>query len=151
MAKISSLRETALAYLARRDYSSNALQAKLLKKGYETEQVNELLLSFTERGYLNDAALCRRLYENYLEMPQMGYYKIRYKLYQQGFNGELVESILRLYDFEVEKEKLEQLVNTFQEKTLVPTKLPKIARSLAAKGFSNENIRKVLSKTIADL
>lgn len=143
-----SLREAALGYLARRDYSRTILQSKLLRKGYEAQEIDEYLDTLTERGYLNDAALCRRLYEEYLQVPQMGYFKIRFKLLQQGFSREVIESLLQFYNFKDEEEKLEQFLLKNHQHGITADEVPKLVRSLTTKGFTNENIRKVLRQII---
>lgn len=140
--------EAALGYLARRDYSRADLQSKLLRKGYEAPKIDEYLDTLAERGYLDDAALCRRLYEEYVQNPQMGYFKIRFKLFQQGFTKESIDSELCNYDFQAEEEKLRKFLLKSHKQGVTAKDVPKLARALTNKGFTNENIRRVLQLII---
>jgi regulatory protein len=52
---VASLRATALRLLARRDYPRAALEARLLARGAERDDVTRLLDDLERQGYLSDA------------------------------------------------------------------------------------------------
>lgn len=58
---VASLRATALRLLARRDYPRAALEARLLARGAERDEVTRLLDDLERHGYLSDARFAHML------------------------------------------------------------------------------------------
>ena len=90
----TQIRNTALGYLARREYSLMELRNKLLaKKNWPMEQINLVLEQLTEDNLLSD----RRYAEMYIRSRSskgFGPDRIALELQQKGINSGLVQEIL---------------------------------------------------------
>ncbi len=86
----------ALDALARRDYASEDLRLKLLKKGYDADVVLPLLDALRDEKLLDD----RRYLENFVAYHAargQGPIRIRLELRRHGLQGTLVEEYLDAY------------------------------------------------------
>ena len=103
-----SARALALDALARRDYASEDLRVKLLKKGYDAAVVTPLLDALRNEKLLDD----RRYVENFVAYHAsrgQGPLRVRLGLRQHGLQGPLVEEYLDAYpDWIVQLQKARQ-------------------------------------------
>jgi regulatory protein len=138
----TSLRERALAMLARREHTRAELTRKLSPHCESPEQLELLLDALVARGWLSEArfaesratALARKF----------GSRKIEYDLKRRGVSDEIVERALQ----QTQAQELENCRATWQRKFGV---LPRDAaergrqmRFLAGRGFSADVVRQVL-------
>ena len=139
-------KKRALHLLERKDYARKELENKLVRDGYETDIVEEIIAYVDSYHYLNDA----RVAENYIRGKKSYKSKreLQYLLKQKGIDDEEIsialeenysdeeEAILRiLRKHHAEGETLSEM--TYEEKQ-------KIAAKLYRKGFEQEKIRKML-------
>jgi len=133
----------ALDALARRDYTSQDLRLKLLKKGYDATVVALLLDALRAEKLLDD----RRYMENFLAYHAargQGPLRVRAELSRHGLQGSAVEEYLAAYP-----DWLLHLRTARQKKfgTKLPNNYPdrqRQARFLSYRGFTSAQIRMAL-------
>ncbi len=69
--------------LSKRDYFKDELKQKLLKKGFDKEQVENVLSYLEDKGYINDAKLKERQKELTIKKGESPL-KLKSKLYRKG-------------------------------------------------------------------
>ena len=137
-----SLRERALAMLARREHTRAEMTRKLTPHAESPEQIEQLLDALVARGWLSEARFAESRANTLLR--KFGSRKIEYDLRNRGVSAEVVEQA-------VERSLARELENcraAWQKKFGV---LPRDAaergrqmRFLAGRGFSAEAVRQVL-------
>ena len=143
-----SLRERALAVLARREHTRTEMARKLSRHCEYPEQIEQLLDALVARGWLSETRFAESR-ANALAR-KFGSRKIEYDLRNRGVSAEVVEQT-------VERALAQELNNcraAWQKKFGV---LPQDAaergrqmRFLAGRGFSAEAVRQVLKAGDAD-
>ena len=143
-----SLRERALAMLARREHTRAEMTRKLSPHSESPEQVEQLLDALVARGWLSETRFAESR-ANALAR-KFGSRKIEHDLRSRGVSAEVVEHA-------VEQARTQELANcraAWQRKFGV---LPQTAaergrqmRFLAGRGFSAEAVRQVLKAGDAD-
>lgn len=87
-------KKTALVYavdlLSRQEQSEQRLREKLLRKGYEDEEIEAAMARLHEKRYLDDEAACQRQFEYFYNESRNSVRQICMKLQQRGFAGSLV-------------------------------------------------------------
>ncbi|BBD76419.1 regulatory protein RecX [Hydrogenophilus thermoluteolus] len=142
----------ALRLLARREYTRAELAAALARRGIAEETVAELLERAERHGFLSDrraASLhARRLAE------RQGNRAIAYRLHARGVSDADVAQALAETEAELGDER-ERAAAVWRKKFRSPPTTPqawqKQARFLAARGFSWETIRALLSDPPEDV
>ena len=84
------LRQQALKYLTRREYSAKELQQKLVLKGFDSELVKAQIEELGRQGLQSDS----RFAENYMRFRRekgFGPIRIQQELQQRGVSQELIE------------------------------------------------------------
>ncbi len=143
-----SLRERALAMLARREHTRAEMTRKLTPHAESPEQIDQLLDGLVARGWLSEARFAESRANTLLR--KFGSRKIEYDLRNRGVSAEVVEQA-------VERSLAQELENcraAWQKKFGV---LPRDAaergrqmRFLAGRGFSAEAVHQVLKAGDAD-
>ena len=136
-----SLRERALGYLTRREYSRQELHRKLLPYAGE-EDLDSLLDEFKQRGWLSDARYVDQMV--HARKGKYGSLKVAHELRAQGVAEELVDQAVK----EVRKEELETARNLWRKKFGTQPdsreEWAKQARFLQSRGFGMDTIKAVL-------
>jgi regulatory protein len=137
-----SLKGRALGYLSRREYSRAELSRKLAPYAEEGESIDELLDSLESEGWLSDSRFAESLINR--RASRMGAGRIVGELKRHSVGQALVEEVsAQLRETElaraqaVWRKKFGQLPET-------PNERAKQARFLAARGFSQAIIGKIL-------
>lgn len=138
----SKLVEDAIVLLKSRAFSQYELEQRLVKQGYDEIAVNKVIQYVTERGYLNDTALCDRLIEKYAEMNKYSLKEIYVRLRQRGLAAALIHERIRNWDEEFEYQAAINLTKKFQGN--LDGNIPKLVRRLSSKGFKSGTVSKVL-------
>lgn len=143
-----SLRDRALAMLARREHTRAEMTRKLAPHSESPEQVEQLLDALAARGWLSEARFAESRANTLAR--RFGSRKIEHDLRSRGVSAEVVERT-------VERSLAQELENcrtAWQRKFGV---LPQSAaergrqmRFLAGRGFSAEAVRQVLKAGDAD-
>ena len=134
---MQSIKAKAFFLLAKRAYFSKQLAKKLQEKGYPNTEIEELLLYFKERGWINDHELAHS-YINKLRQRGYGPQVIKWKLREKmgtAFEETIEEREEDLHLF-IQKRYKNKLVDQRQ----------KVISSLLSRGFSYELIRRVIDQ-----
>ena len=142
-----SLRERALGYLTRREYSRSELQRKLAPHAGE-EDLDALLDEFQRRGWLSDARYADQIV--HARRGKVGSLKVAHELRAQGVAEELVNGAVKGMQAEDETSALAVWRKKFGTPAATREEWAKQARFLQSRGFSTEIIRKVLRGSEAD-
>ena len=140
-----SIKEYSLYLLAKRDYGVKELERKLLLKGYELDEIKELLEYYLSIGYLNDKKLIERLIA-YQISNNKSKKQIKAYLVKKGFDKNDVNYLLNMIEFDnLENDMLEKHIRRYLN-TSKPILKEKIMSRLLNKGFSYQSIKKITDK-----
>ena len=81
----------AVDFLAKRDHSRNELKEKLLRAGFKDDEIAAAFEKLTARGYLDDAAFCRREFNRLYAENRASLRQIYDKLRRHGFSDEEID------------------------------------------------------------
>lgn len=87
-------RDYALYVLNRRSHTRKELETKLYKKGFETEEIVEILDEFAQRKWLNDYLYAETYILNQIEYGFKSKMQIQYKLMEKGVDKADVMGLL---------------------------------------------------------
>ncbi len=140
-----SLRERALGYLTRREYSRQELYRKL--KAYaEEEDLDGLLDEFQQRGWLSDKRYVDQMI--HARRGKYGSLKLAHELRSQGVAEDLVDKAIE----EVKMIEQETAHTLWQKKfgslPVTRDEWAKQARYLQGRGFDSDTIRQVLRGSV---
>lgn len=137
--------DRALNLLSRREHSEQELKAKLLNKGEQAKTVTQVITDLKQRDYLSD----RRFTENFIRSRierGHGPMKIRQELRARGVAEDLVDQYMEQPDSVWETVLYKVWSKKFGESMPIDYKAwAKQARFLQSRGFTSEQIRKVVS------
>jgi regulatory protein len=134
----------AVSLLAARDHSEEELRRKLLRR-YGAEEIDAAVVVLRARGYLNDAALTRRLAERYIEEGEHGRLGIRHRLERRGLPSVAIEAALAGFGGDAEYDRAAKLAGRrFPDGS--KAEAVKVGRFLAGRGFSGETVMAVLRR-----
>jgi regulatory protein len=143
-----SLRERALAMLARREHTRAEMTRKLSPHSESPEQIEQLLDVLVTRGWLSETRFAESRANTLAR--KFGSRKIEYDLKNRGVSAEVVEQT-------VERTRAQELENCRNAWLRKFGALPQDAaergrqmRFLAGRGFSAETVRQVLKAGDAD-
>lgn len=109
--QVYEIYEVALKYLKIKLRSHKELKAYLSKKGYIEEQINTVVEMFSKQSYLNDEVYATSFIHDKILMSSYGPNKIKSELSQVGIPNEIIEEKIVIFTEELEKERIEKLVN----------------------------------------
>lgn len=137
-----SLRERALGFLSRREYSRLELKRKLAPHAEDEHEVEVLLADFALRGWLSEARFTAQIV--HARRSKYGVQRIVQELKEKGVGADAVAAILP----ELRENELEAARAVWVKKYGVPPQdareRAKQTRFLMSRGFSSAVIRNVL-------
>ena len=146
-----SLRQRALEYLGKREYSYAELGQKLktyLAEDEDFELITAILEDFKTRGWLSDARFTEQIV--HARSHKFGASKIANELREKGVSQDLIESAIE----QVKENELDNAKEIWRKKFKnVPGSRDEWARQgrfLQSRGFSFDVIKKVLNSKIDD-
>lgn len=143
-----SLRQRALDYLGKREYSYVELWQKLKPFAEETDDIPALLEDFKKRGWLSDARFTEQMV--HARQHKFGSARIAYELREKGIAEHLIEeAIEQVKDSELENAK-QIWRKKFKTAPASREEWAKQARFLQSRGFGFDLIKKVLSSKEID-
>ncbi len=127
--------QAAMKLLMRRMYSIQELHSKLVVKGHSEIAISHVILELSQRGYLDDTALCDILFRKYSSIRKYSIKQIIAKLKLRGLTMETIQSIMNQYEGINE---IDAALNLLRKRYLNPQTVDhaKIVRYLLSKGFS---------------
>ena len=143
-----SLRQRALDYLARREYSVAELGKKLqsVARQYEldADEIPEILADFQKRNWLSDSRFTEQIL--HARKAKFGSARIAHELREKGVADGLISEALQ----DVKQDELNNAKAVWRKKfSAVPStreEWAKQARFLQSRGFGFEIIRKVINE-----
>lgn len=140
-----SLRQRALEYLGKREYSATELGQKLKTYANETDDIPTLIADFKARGWLSDARFTKQLVRS--RQVKFGSAKVAYELKEKGVAEELIAEAVS----DIKENELEHATEVWRKKFKQPAanrnEWAKQARFLQSRGFGFDIIKKVLSSS----
>ena len=145
------MRQRALEYLGKREYSYAELGQKLkvyLAEDESFEQITEILEDFKTRGWLSDARFTEQIV--HARSHKFGSAKIANELREKGVSQELIETAIE----QVKENELDNAKEIWRKKfKAIPASRDEWARQarfLQSRGFGFDVIKKVLSQKVTD-
>ena len=143
-----SLRQRALDYLARREYSVAELGKKLqsVARQYEldADEIPQILADFQKRNWVSDSRFTEQIL--HARKAKFGSARIAHELREKGVSDNLIADALR----DVKHDELENAKAVWRKKfSMSPNsreEWEKQARFLQSRGFGFEIIRKVINE-----
>ena len=135
--------KSAVSLLVKRDYSIAELTTKLQQKGYCIEEIKEVIVILTQRGYLKEQELCQRRFQQYYQTHKYSANYVAKKLMSQGFDENDVLNSMDNVDLATEVEIARKLL---EKKDFMINKCEKedLVKFLLNKGFSHQTIENIL-------
>jgi len=138
-----SLKDYSIYLLSKRDYGVKELERKLILKGYELGEIEQIIQYYLSIGYLNDEKLIVRVI-SYQISKDKNKKQIEMYLIGKGFDYQLIKSHLNEMNFkEIEEAIIEKQIIKYSKLTRPISDEKKINR-LLNKGYSYESIKKVM-------
>ena len=138
-----SLRQRALEYLGKREYSSAELGQKLKAYADENDDIPALLEDFKSKGWLSDTRFTEQIVN--ARQSKFGSAKIAHELREKGVADHLIAEAIE----QVKDNELENATEVWRKKFKTGPKSreewAKQARFLQSRGFGFDLIKKVLS------
>lgn len=143
-----SLRQRALDYLAKREYSVVELAQKLntVARQYEldAEEIPEILADFKKRNWVSDTRFTEQIL--HARKSKFGSARIAHELREKGVSDELISEAVE----DVKENELENAKAVWRKKYGAPPtsreEWAKQARFLQSRGFGFEIIKKVINE-----
>ena len=104
---------TAVKYIMVRLRSVNELRNYLLKKNYELDIVESIIIKLEKNGYLNDLIFTKAFINDKLNFTTMGKYKIKNELIKLKISPEIIEKSLEEISEDKWIEKIDKLVSKY--------------------------------------
>ncbi len=143
-----SLRQRALEYLGKREYSYTELGQKLKAYADDGDDIPALLEDFKTRGWLSDARFTEQIV--HARQTKFGSAKIAHELREKGVADHLIaDAIEQVKDNELNN-ATEVWRKKFKHGPQNREEWAKQARFLQSRGFSFDMIKKVLNATEAE-
>lgn len=136
----NSIKSYAFKLLSKRDYFSNELKKKLLAKGFDEKDVEDVIAYLIKEGYINDSQLEERVKERYLQKGKSPLY-IKKKLFIK--RGESNAE----FSFE---EELEAALYALRFKYKKGKDFKEIVKFLSYRGFSYSVIEEAFRRYIQE-
>jgi len=137
-----SLRERALGFLSRREYSRLELKRKLAPHAEDEQEVEKLLADFAARGWLSETRFTEQIV--HARRSKYGAQRIVHELKEKGVSAEAVAAILP----ELRESELERARTVWTKKFGVQPQdareRAKQMRFMMSRGFGSGIIGKVL-------
>ena len=149
------IKQSAYRYLGNRNHSRSELKNKLLKKGFEKEQISTALKDLIRLGYLDDAQFAKSFFTLKLKQKK-GPNRIKAELFTKGVDRKIIDLVIK--DFIDD----DQILNSVNElvikkynflKTKEYSKIQikqKVYQFLLSRGFTSELIRKSIETILKE-
>ncbi len=137
---MSTIYEKATKLLKIRPHHSSELTRKLLMKGFQRAEIDDLIQKLQEENLIDNDQFAQMYLDELLRNKTLGYFGFKSKLMQRGVASNEADRLLKeSLPFEKERELAEKILNR-------SSNLPKqkVAQRLSSKGFRSDVIRSVI-------
>jgi regulatory protein len=125
----------ALFLLSLRSLTQGQLEERMFRRGYETNEITEVISRLAELKYLDDRQFAQIYLENLKKYKQIGYYGVKKKMLEKKIPLRIIDKALLDYTPAEEKKVAKTLLTKYTKKT-AEQKL----RALRSKGFRSDVI-----------
>ena len=142
----------ALKYLERKSRTRNEIQKRLLEKETSLEVIRDVLERLSREGLVNDALYAQQWAEQRITSQRKGKAWVRHELRQKGIDKTLITEALEGVSPEQEYESALVIGRKKWSQTKGETldKKRKVGAYLMRRGFSGEQVRRVLNVVIQE-
>ena len=148
--QLSTIKNTALNLLSRRQHSRKELFQKLVKKNYDKTFCLEVLKELEEFKYLDDKGFAESFAEEKIRRGKCGINKIKADLIKKGIDKKIISAIEG--EFSNNEEIIKNLnnlahkkINLLKEKEISSKKIKnKVISYLLGKGFTYEQVTEIM-------
>ena len=143
--------DTALKRLASRSRTVKEMKEYLLDKGFDGEEIGQLVADFTEYGYLNDEEYCRQ-YFRYAFGKGKGTALVFRELEEKGVDTCIIEDVYEEEAFSLDEKALamkeaEKVIRLAGEEPPYSEKLvARVARRLHSKGYGSDTVYRIVGE-----
>jgi len=129
-----------LFLLSTRDYTQNELQSKSRQKGYESQEIEEVIAWLTQQNYINDQRYAENLIQAHTQTH--GVLWLQHKLKSKGITDEVTELCLAEQRHSTQlNDSLKSMVETKYKvedwNEIDPKTLQRIIGYISRRGFTN--------------
>ena len=142
----------ALKLLSYRSRSRSEMIERLKKKGFSCQETERTVCYLQDRGFIEDRALAKELFNNAVERRSLGRMGIRVFLGRRGIDKELINETISFHTREMEMESADRFTRKRLENLKSypdDVKRRRIRAALYRRGFSSEVIREAFNPHIA--
>lgn len=141
--EIQKIKDQILNLLSYRDRSCYELKERLLKKGYQEENINQAISHLLKLGYLNDEEFASKWVKSRIKHRPRGRNLLKKELYSKGVDQEIVDKVVNnLVD---DYQELETGISLAKKWIISHERdINKLKRYLYNKGFSITLINKII-------
>ena len=140
---MSTIYEKAIKLLKIRPHHSEELTRKLLLRGYNREEVREVIQKLAEEKQFDNESFAQMYLDELLRNKTFGFYMLKAKLMQRGVASNEAESLLK-ENLSIEDElKIATKIMEGEERRGKGIDKIKIAQKLQRRGFRSEVINKL--------
>lgn len=132
----------AISMLARRARSKQELQQYLTRKGHKAAEVDKVLNSLEEKGYINDKAFSEAWVQSRLLLKNVSIQRLRQELRQKGVANDVINAAIESSEHS-EQEALAQLIQKKRTISRYQNK-EKLTQYLLRQGFRYDDIKQAL-------
>lgn len=149
--QIKKIKLTAFRILSKRLHSKFELRQKLLKKGYHSSEIEEILIELQNENYIDDERYSKLYFEEQISHRKNGLIKIVNNLRKKGISKRLIQELESEHAgntdyFNNACHLAEKKLNSASYKYLDKVKIKsKLFMYLKQKGFENDIIFRVFS------
>jgi regulatory protein len=140
---MDTIRKKALQHLAKRELSRERLRAKLIEAGFEKEAIELVLAELAASGLQSDLRFAQN-WVRYREQSGLGPNRILAELEYQGVSQDVIQSVLDPHDQKWILQMTRMIERRFPKTS--GQFLPKKARFLENRGYTVEDISRVLNR-----
>lgn len=143
-----SLRQRALEFLGKREYSAAELAKKLQSYADEEDDILALILDFKARGWLSDTRYAEQVV--HARQAKFGSARVAHELREKGVDdGLITHAVAGLKESEEERAR-EVWRKKFKVAATTREEWAKQARFLQSRGFTFEVIKQILNRQTED-
>lgn len=140
--------DIAVKYIGVKLRSCYEVHEYLEKKDIDKVIIHEVIERLKSQNYLNDSVFAKAFVNDRIKFSNHGPYKIKKELDERKISNSIIEEVLEIFDYELEREKLEKLVpkyvKTVRNKSLVMMK-SKVSNYFSDLGYNKSIVMDILN------
>jgi len=144
--------DRALTLLTGRDHSGKQLERKLVTRGYDREEIRQVLTKLEDLSYLDDLRYACMVIRDRVNMKCRGLNDARVKLMEAGVEKEIIEQAINDTQDEIDEYESCKIAANKKASTLRESdrqkRYIKLSRHLASRGFPFDTVREIVKNIL---